>query len=499
MDTSVFISYRRTASWALANLIRDDLQRHQVDVWMDVDRLRGGEFELRILNEIANRSHFVVVLQPGSFHGINDPEDWLRREIACAIRHHRSIVPIVADGFTFDAIPLLPPDVAPVADFNGIELHRDYIEAGLARLRNEFLRPVDVRSGVGRRTRLHALLRKPLGKLAAIGLIAIIASTFVVLGHAVDLFGAGTPATNAPDGTAQRPRVSTTIRVGRGPQELAIASDGRTLYNTNQQAGAVAVIDTTTNTMIRTIPVGVRPVGVAMAPDDRTVYITNEGSGTTSVIAVDQGRVVADVGVGMGSDGIAFEPDGGLAYVTNAGSDTVSVINTRRMIVMATIVVGHEPTGIAVAPSGSSRLYVTNKASSTVSAIDVATGSIISTTDVDHGPSGIAISKDGRRAFVTNNASTTVSVIDVESGNVIDTIAVGNFPARVAISPDGRIAYVTNAGSGTVSVIDTATDRVTSTLGVGVAPIGVVFTPDGHQAYVANLLSDDVSVIETGL
>src|SRR5689334_10876092 len=87
VDTSVFICYRRSVSWALANLIRDDLERHGWDVWLDTVRLRVGEFEPRIRSEIARRRHFVVVLQPGSLQDIEDPDDWLHPEIACALAH----------------------------------------------------------------------------------------------------------------------------------------------------------------------------------------------------------------------------------------------------------------------------------------------------------------------------------------------------------------------------------------------------------------------------
>ena len=117
MDTSVFICYRRSVSWALANLIRDDLERHGWDVWLDTVRLRVGEFEPRIRSEIARRRHFVVVLQPGSLQGIEDPDDWLHREIACALAHRRVIVPVLADGFSFDTAPTLPADIASLADF----------------------------------------------------------------------------------------------------------------------------------------------------------------------------------------------------------------------------------------------------------------------------------------------------------------------------------------------------------------------------------------------
>jgi hypothetical protein len=65
----------------------------------------------------------VVVLSPGVFDRFYDPEynpkdDWVRREIACAIAERKNIVPIILDGFQWPKNPL-PPDVEDLARKNG--------------------------------------------------------------------------------------------------------------------------------------------------------------------------------------------------------------------------------------------------------------------------------------------------------------------------------------------------------------------------------------------
>ncbi len=97
-EKTVFLSYRREVSWAVAHLVRNDLMQHDFDVFMDTQNLDSGEFERVILREIEMREHFLVLLEPRSFDRIADDGDWLRREIAHALARQRNVVPVLANG-----------------------------------------------------------------------------------------------------------------------------------------------------------------------------------------------------------------------------------------------------------------------------------------------------------------------------------------------------------------------------------------------------------------
>ena len=70
------------------------------------------------------------------------------------------------------------------------------------------------------------------------------------------------------------------IKVGGGPEEIAITPDGKTVYVVNLIAGTVTPISTATNTPGRPVVVksspGVLLDGIGIAPDGRTAYILNE-------------------------------------------------------------------------------------------------------------------------------------------------------------------------------------------------------------------------------
>ncbi|HEX7842435.1 MAG TPA: hypothetical protein VF469_33410, partial [Kofleriaceae bacterium] len=91
--------------------------------------------------------------------------------------------------------------------------------------------------------------------------------------------------------------------------------------------GTVSVIDTGSNTVIKTVTVGERPRTVAVNPQTRMVYVTNEGSSSPGSVSVIDGRtntVVATIPVNT-PFGIAAS--GQRVYVAGS-SNTVSVIST---------------------------------------------------------------------------------------------------------------------------------------------------------------------------
>src|SRR5271170_4217565 len=101
LEKTVFLSYRRNnAAWALA--IVQDLTRHRYDVFSDFSRIRGGDFETVILDNIKARAHFIVLLTPSALKLCSEPGDWLRREVETALRLKRNIVPLMLEGFKFN-------------------------------------------------------------------------------------------------------------------------------------------------------------------------------------------------------------------------------------------------------------------------------------------------------------------------------------------------------------------------------------------------------------
>src|SRR5262245_15288983 len=100
-NKTVFISYRRDVSKYIARAVFMDLRANGYDTFMDVENIDSGTFDRIILNQIAARAHFIVILTSGSVERCSESGDWLRREIETAIDLERNIVPVMVEEFTF--------------------------------------------------------------------------------------------------------------------------------------------------------------------------------------------------------------------------------------------------------------------------------------------------------------------------------------------------------------------------------------------------------------
>jgi TIR domain-containing protein len=138
---TVFLSYRRDVSGPMAYLVRNDLVTHGFDVFMDVGSLGGGAFEPVILREIEARTHFLVLLEPGSLDRIGEPGDWLRREIAHALTRRRNVVPMLAGGVRMPRAADLPADLAGLPSLNHVTAYHEYLDAAMEKLRGWLRNP----------------------------------------------------------------------------------------------------------------------------------------------------------------------------------------------------------------------------------------------------------------------------------------------------------------------------------------------------------------------
>ena len=141
VEKTVFLSYRRAnVSWALA--VFQDLSHHGYDVFFD--------FKQAILENIEARAHFLILLTPTALNRCNEPRDWLRQEIEHALSTRRNIVPLMLEGFDFDAVLIrsrLAGHLGMLAQYSGLRVFAEYFPAAMKDLREKFLNvPLDAAS-----------------------------------------------------------------------------------------------------------------------------------------------------------------------------------------------------------------------------------------------------------------------------------------------------------------------------------------------------------------
>lgn len=132
---SVFIAYRRSGGAEAARIVRHALQRMSLNVFLDVESLADGRFDQAIEHQIYTASDVIVILSPGALDkAIEQEDDWLRREIALAIRYTRNIIPVLLPGFSWPPVEL-PTEISTVRNYNAISWSHEYLDAALEKLR----------------------------------------------------------------------------------------------------------------------------------------------------------------------------------------------------------------------------------------------------------------------------------------------------------------------------------------------------------------------------
>lgn len=96
----IFISYRRD-SFNQANLICTRLKALGYRVFIDVEALNSGKFNEQLLTVIENCKDFILVLPPNALDRCVNDDDWVRREVMCAMENKRNIIPIMLAGFAW--------------------------------------------------------------------------------------------------------------------------------------------------------------------------------------------------------------------------------------------------------------------------------------------------------------------------------------------------------------------------------------------------------------
>lgn len=136
-NPGIFISYRRDDSAADAGRLLDALRRHFGDRSAFLDSTSvgwGDEWSSDIEASLDAATAMVVVIGPDWIREsdewgqrrIDQPEDWVRREIAYALEAGKRILPLLVRGATMPPSDRLPPSVAALPARQAYEIRTTY-------------------------------------------------------------------------------------------------------------------------------------------------------------------------------------------------------------------------------------------------------------------------------------------------------------------------------------------------------------------------------------
>ena len=249
-----------------------------------------------------------------------------------------------------------------------------------------------------------------------------------------------------------------------GAIEVATSSDGRYVFTSLEDTGAVQVSDLARalsagfrarGVTIGRVPAAFAPVGEVVSPDGRWLYVTSEvrraprgpvsnqrcpgdpdslpgvvrAIGIPAAERVPATAVRATAGAGASPVRVVLSPGGRVAWVTARGSDALLGFAASRLVsarpaLVADVRVGSAPVGVVLVDGGR-----------------------------------LAVVADSNR-FTGSGAQwlSVVSVRDALLGRaaLVGQVRAGSFPRQFATSPDGRTLYVTNFDSSQLESIPVA-------------------------------------------
>ncbi|WIH05592.1 beta-propeller fold lactonase family protein [Xanthomonas translucens pv. graminis] len=271
-------------------------------------------------------------------------------------------------------------------------------------------------------------------------------------------------------------------------------------YVPNQRAGTISVIDTGTDTVLRTLSaqgqLGKRLQQILPGPSGHLYVIDAQGHRLLELDTL-QDRVLRSVDIGENAEGIAASPDGRQFAVCVEGQNQVMLIDPASFAIGARIATqGQAPEHCVYSPDGA-LLLTSNEGSDDLDVIDLKAGKSTGVIATSGHPRGMGFAADGNTVYVAQETANAVDVIDLVARRRVASIPAGQRTAGIAISRDGRRVYASNGGAGTVSVIDTAARSTLAEIPVGQRPWNPALSANGRKLYVANGRSNSVSVIDT--
>ena len=136
MGYDAFISYRRESGFLMAQVIRDRLEEKGLHCFLDLEELRSGQFDEKILLAIQEAHTFILILPKNALTQCSNEDDWVRKEILEAVRWHKVIIPVMFDGFKWPQKwnENIPDEIKNLERINGVSGSQEYLPAMIEKI-----------------------------------------------------------------------------------------------------------------------------------------------------------------------------------------------------------------------------------------------------------------------------------------------------------------------------------------------------------------------------
>ena len=263
------------------------------------------------------------------------------------------------------------------------------------------------------------------------------------------------------------------------PVECAFSGDGRFLWISLHNAGAIVVYDineqlAVPNLLYETLKI--KDCITGNFYEQQAVKILTEK--TPKVIEV--------------------TPNEKYALVANWHSSSVSIVDVETYHTIKSIRLGGEiwykPRGIAIS-SDSKSAYVANMRGGTISVIDLTTFEVIDDIPATVNPRHIILSKDQRTLYISDNILGKILAFDLIDKKTMKEVFIGKKARTIALTPDERYLFGVSHDAGKLVAVDTESFDIIYEKDFPF-PMGLAVTPDGGQLWVTSYRMGMIAVYE---
>jgi DNA-binding beta-propeller fold protein YncE len=115
--------------------------------------------------------------------------------------------------------------------------------------------------------------------------------------------------------------------VPKNVQRIAVSTDGRWVFTSDQTQPRLAVIDTSKNTLKTWVDLPDVAYGTAVTPDGKWLLLTQPKTSKVAVLDLATMKITKTLDVPKSPQEIVVDPDGTRAYVSCSSSNKVAVVN----------------------------------------------------------------------------------------------------------------------------------------------------------------------------
>ncbi|HUS91524.1 MAG TPA: hypothetical protein VM695_06715 [Phycisphaerae bacterium] len=276
------------------------------------------------------------------------------------------------------------------------------------------------------------------------------------------------------------PQVASAAEKYHSLYDAAFSPDGKLVAATDHTAGAVVLVDTAGNKVVRTVALNGKPTCVVWSPKGDRLYVSELGAGTVAEVDPAAGKVLRRLNVGARPAGLALSPKHNLLLATNMGLHCVSVVDLGSGKEKARVPMLNVPHGIAVTPDESlalvTNLYPFGDASKATQSgclgvIDLKTLKKVADIKFTSGSTlmrEVVCSPDGKWAYVSHTLgrftlpttqldrgwvnTNAMTVVDLAKKEAYATVLLDRLtegaadPWGLTIAKDGKTLWVTLSG-----------------------------------------------------